>query len=146
MSLKAFHVAFIFLCNLLALGFGAWCLRELGDTGDSMFGILGGLSLVAFVGLFVYGVWFVKKSRHLSYFVWAGMMLVGTDAWACPVCLGNPNSPLVIGANNGVMFLMGVICTLLVGLGAIFLVWRKREKAWIQKNEPTLHKKLNLGV
>ncbi len=52
MSLKAFHVAFIFLCNLLALGFGVWCLREGRDSGDSMFWILGGLSLAAFVGPF----------------------------------------------------------------------------------------------
>jgi len=140
MSLKAFHVAFIFLCNLLALGFGTWCLREFGDTRDSMFAILGGLSLAAFVGLFVYGAWFLKKSRHLSYFVWTialGSFFSSTDAMACPVCLGNPASPLVIGANTGVVFLLGVVSLVLVAFGSLFLFWRKRERAMILSGSPS---------
>lgn len=135
MGLKAFHVAFIILSNLLSVGLGVWCLRESADTGDDTLRILGFLSLIAFVGLFIYGVWFVKKWKSLSYFAWiavlGGLSFGGETAWACPVCLGNPNSPLVIGANAGVNFLLALVCVLLVGFGAIFLVWRKREKAYL---------------
>jgi len=132
MSLKAFHVAFIFLSNLLTLGFGVWCLREASDTGDSMFTLLGALSLMAFVGLLVYGAWFLKKMRHLSYFVWAAMLFAGSNAMACPVCVGNPKSPMVISANLGITVLLAIITMVLIGFAGLFLTWRKREKAWMQ--------------
>ncbi len=135
MGLKSFHVAFIFLSNLLSLGLGVWCLREAADTGDGTMQILGFLSLATFVGLFIYGIWFVKKWKSISYFAWtasiAGLAFSGESAWACPVCLGNPNSPLVIGANAGVNFLLALVCVLLVAFGAVFLIWRKREIAYL---------------
>lgn len=134
MGLKSFHVAFIFLSNLLSLGVGVWCLREASDTGDLGLRVLGFLCLAAFLALVVYGVWFLKKWKNLSYFVWvvtlAGLSFSGPSAMACPVCLGNPKSPLVISANMGVTFLLGVVGVLLVAFGGLFLHWRKREIAY----------------
>jgi hypothetical protein len=60
MSLKAFHVLFISVSVLLALGFGAWCLRAQPPWMAAGF-----LSLTAGVGLAGYEVWFVRKMRRL---------------------------------------------------------------------------------
>lgn len=132
MGLKAFHVAFIFIANLLCLGMGIWFLNEAAESGNTTYTILGAISITALVGLLIYGAWFLKKWKSLSYFVWilalAGMGL-SSNAWACPVCQGNPTDPMIIGAKAGVLFLMATIVGLLAGIGSVFLVWRRREKA-----------------
>jgi hypothetical protein len=67
MSLKAFHVFFIAVCLILLLGCAAWGLRDYrvsGETGSLW--IMAG-SLVAAAGLSVYGVWFLRKLRNVSY-------------------------------------------------------------------------------
>jgi hypothetical protein len=61
MSLKHFHIFFIFLAILCTLGFSAWALLtprlEALDRGIGWFsGILG-------VALVFYGIWFWKKSK-----------------------------------------------------------------------------------
>lgn len=45
---------------------------------------------------------------------------------ACAVCYGDPSSPLVQGANMGVLFLLGVIVTLLVLFAGFFIYLWKR--------------------
>jgi len=65
MSLKAFHVVFIVCSVLLSLGLGVWALLQPERTA----GILG-LGLVGFasaVALVVYGAWFLKKLKGVSY-------------------------------------------------------------------------------
>lgn len=67
MSLKAFHIVFITASVLLAFGFGAWSLVGYSDTGrriDLMFGVA---SVLIGVGLIVYGRYFLKKLRGISY-------------------------------------------------------------------------------
>lgn len=67
MSLKAFHIVFVTASVLLCLGFGAWNLvnyRESGARGDLGFAIG---SLVATVALLVYGWYFLKKFKKISY-------------------------------------------------------------------------------
>ena len=65
MSLKAFHVVFITLSTLLAAGFGVWSITA--DTGKSEGLYLGVFSLLAAVALVVYGVYFLKKMKDVSY-------------------------------------------------------------------------------
>ncbi len=68
MSLKAFHIVFIVASSLLAFGFGAWALHECsGGTGTPTLLALGITSLVAGVALVVYGRYFLKKLKHISY-------------------------------------------------------------------------------
>ena len=67
MSLKALHIVFITASVLLAFGFGAWSLVNYFDArrmADLAFGI--GSSLAGF-GLIVYGRYFLKKLKHISY-------------------------------------------------------------------------------
>lgn len=126
MGLKAFHLLFIIASDLLAVGFGAWCLRAYGDTGEGMFLGLGIGGLASGFLLSGYLAWFLKKLRHVSFFVLALALVVPNLAEACAVCVGNPNHPLTISANMGVWFLLGCISFLLVGFAGIFVTWMRR--------------------
>jgi len=68
MSLKAVHIIFITASCLLAFGFAGWCLKSYfsgeGLPRDLVFGIG---SLVAGVGLIVYGRYFLKKLKGVGY-------------------------------------------------------------------------------
>jgi len=67
-SLKAFHIVFIVASTLLAFGFGAWCLRNYFSDGHGGVDlVLGSLALISGVALIVYGRYFLRKLRHISY-------------------------------------------------------------------------------
>jgi phosphotransferase system glucose/maltose/N-acetylglucosamine-specific IIC component len=57
MSLKAFHLLFITISVLLALGVGWWCLPE--NKGGA------GLALVVALLLVGYETWFMRKMRSV---------------------------------------------------------------------------------
>jgi hypothetical protein len=67
MSLKAFHVVFIFASILLAFGFAVWSLMNFSDGGRTSDLIYGVASALAGVGLIAYGVYVLKKLKHISY-------------------------------------------------------------------------------
>jgi membrane protein implicated in regulation of membrane protease activity len=58
MSLKAFHILFIALSDLLAAGCAWWAF-------SSNINVFGTASAIAAVALFIYGIYFVRKSRRL---------------------------------------------------------------------------------
>ena len=58
MSLKAFHILFIALATLLAAGCAWWAFANSITA-------FGGASAVTAVALFIYGIYFVKKSRKI---------------------------------------------------------------------------------
>lgn len=60
MSLKAFHLIFVTSLTTLSLGFAAWAF--LSDR--ILFGLLG---IVAAALVVVYGVYFLKKLKKISY-------------------------------------------------------------------------------
>jgi hypothetical protein len=59
MSLRAFHILFIVLAFLLALLCAAWAFV---NGVSPMFGIA---SVVVAVGLAIYGVWFLWKTKSI---------------------------------------------------------------------------------
>ena len=67
MSLKAFHVFFVVLSVLCALGFGAWALLDYQRTGSGGILALGVLGFAAAAALVVYGLWFLRKLKNVSY-------------------------------------------------------------------------------
>ncbi|HKQ47760.1 MAG TPA: hypothetical protein VJZ71_06810 [Phycisphaerae bacterium] len=67
MSLKAFHVFFVAVCLVLLLGCGWWGLRDYRAGGGVESLYLGAGSLVAAFALGVYGAWFLRKLRNVSY-------------------------------------------------------------------------------
>jgi len=48
---------------------------------------------------------------------------------ACPVCFGDPASPLAKGATNAVWFLLGIIGFVQIGLVALFVTFWRRARA-----------------
>ncbi len=67
MSLKAFHIFFIIVSTLLAFGFGVWAVDDYGRSGSSVHLALGVGSFVAAAALVWYGVWFLRKLKHVGY-------------------------------------------------------------------------------
>ena len=66
MSLKSFHVVFIAIAMLCALGFSAWTFVGGNDPAIVQQRPIGIVSGVLGVALAVYGVWFVlRKSRRI---------------------------------------------------------------------------------
>ena len=60
MSLKAFHLIFVTVLTTLAFGFAAWAF----SAGHEGFGVAG---LAAGVLVIVYGFYFLKKLKKISY-------------------------------------------------------------------------------
>jgi hypothetical protein len=60
MSLKAFHLVFVTLLTSLSLGFTAWAFI----AGHPLFGLAG---IAAAILVVVYGVYFLKKLKKISY-------------------------------------------------------------------------------
>jgi len=66
-SLKAFHVFFVILSVLCALGFGAWAVADYQRTGRGGILALGVLGFAAAAALVWYGLWFLRKLKNVSY-------------------------------------------------------------------------------
>jgi DNA-binding transcriptional regulator of glucitol operon len=67
MSLKAFHIVFVAICVLLSLGFGYWAITEYRRTHEGALLACGVLSIAGAAALIVYGRWFLRKLRGVSY-------------------------------------------------------------------------------
>jgi len=68
MSLKAFHIIFITASTLLAFGFGTWSLAAyFTANGGTLDLILGLASVSTGIALIVYGKYFLKKLKNISY-------------------------------------------------------------------------------
>ena len=65
MSIKGFHIVFITVSTLLALGVGGWCLWIDSMEGAPVFRIGAIFSFVGAVALIVYGIWFYRKMKRL---------------------------------------------------------------------------------
>lgn len=48
--------------------------------------------------------------------------------FACPVCVGDPGSPMTQAAQNGVLFMLGVVVVMLSAIGYIAFTWARRAK------------------
>ena len=48
------------------------------------------------------------------------------SAAACPICFGDPNSPITKSAEMGVWFLLAVILLVEAGFGVFFVVYLRR--------------------
>lgn len=67
MSLKFFHVLFIVLATLLSAGFAVWSFRQVAAGAGGLYVLLGILGIVVAVALVIYGRWFLKKTKDVSY-------------------------------------------------------------------------------
>ncbi len=67
MSLKTFHVFFVVVSVLCALGFGAWAIGDYVRTGRSGVLVLAILGFVAAGALVWYGFWFLRKLKDVRF-------------------------------------------------------------------------------
>ena len=67
MSLKAFHIVFVSVSVLLMLGLAGWCFVNYRNGGTVNDLVWAAVSLVVAAGLVVYGRFFLKKLKHISY-------------------------------------------------------------------------------
>lgn len=67
MSLKAFHVLFVTVCVVLALGFGVWAVYDYKKTGEVGSLIVGVVSVLIGFALIAYGRWFLRKNKGVGY-------------------------------------------------------------------------------
>lgn len=65
MSLRAFHIFFIAMSVVITLGFAAWAFSGASpQPSDSLFAMAIGSGVLG-AGLIVYGIYFIRKSRHI---------------------------------------------------------------------------------
>jgi len=65
MSLKGFHIVFIFFSTLLALGCGAYCVWVNLIVGAPVY-MAGAIACFgSALALMIYGFWFLKKMKRL---------------------------------------------------------------------------------
>lgn len=67
MSLKAFHIVFIAVSALLAIGFGVWEVLRYLESGNPLVLAAAVGSFVVGAALVVYGVRFLRKLKHVGY-------------------------------------------------------------------------------
>lgn len=60
MSLKAFHLIFVTLLTSLSFGCAAWAFQ----LGSPFWGVTG---IVAGIFVIIYGIYFLKKLKNVSY-------------------------------------------------------------------------------
>ena len=67
MSLKTFHIFFIIVSTLLAVAFGVWAVDDFRRSASLVHLSLGVGSFIGSGVLVWYGIWFLRKLKHLSY-------------------------------------------------------------------------------
>jgi len=127
MSLKAFHILFVVVSTLFAIGFALWGIHEYRVGGKVESLVLAGLSLLGAIALLIYGRWFLKKLKGVGYLVIGlGCLMESSSALACAVCFGDPESPMTKGAAAGTIVLGAFIGLVLLGVVGTGLFWVHR--------------------
>ncbi|HTJ00993.1 MAG TPA: hypothetical protein VL527_19070 [Dongiaceae bacterium] len=68
MSLKAFHLVFVTALSGLTFGCAGWLLWSFATAPENKLNLtLGCLSLLAGVGVLIYGRYFLRKLKNVSY-------------------------------------------------------------------------------
>lgn len=129
MSLKAFHLFFIAISVLLAVGMGAMTLQAflerhaLAQLGWSLLSFAGAIALI------VYGVYIRKKLRNVGFLV-ATVCFISLPraAYACSSCYGNPEAPQTQAMNMAILFMLLIVAVMLSLFAAFFVHLRIHAK------------------
>lgn len=133
MSLKKFHIFFIVVSGLLALGMVFWGVYFYKTTGQYSGFFFSGLGIAGAVLLYRYLRWFLDKYSKIlslaSLAVMVGLLAPVQELMACGTCYVDPDNPMVKGAIWGVWFLVVVIVSVLLSIIYIARGWMKRADA-----------------
>jgi len=69
------------------------------------------------------------------------LILIAPAAFACPVCFGSPDDPMVKGVNNGIWVLLSLVGLVQIGFVAMFWsFWRRaREQKRFRESLRVIH-------
>lgn len=69
------------------------------------------------------------------------IVAIAPAAFACPVCFGSPDDPMVKGVNNGIWVLLALVAVVQVGFAAMFWsFWRRaREQKRFRDSLRVIH-------
>ena len=59
----------------------------------------------------------------------------GNAAMACPVCFGDPNSPMSKGTNSAIWFLLAIVAFVQAGFIALFVTFWRRARELRRRRE-----------
>ena len=78
------------------------------------------------------------RSRHI---VLVALILAAPVVFACPVCFGSPDDPMVKGVNNGIWVLLSLVGVVQIGFVALFWsFWRRaREQKRFRDSLHVIH-------
>lgn len=76
-----------------------------------------------------------NKGRWIAGALAVTMALLPELLHACPVCYGEPNSPLTKGVDNAVFFLLGIVGLVQVGFVGLFVSFWLRARALARRRE-----------
>jgi len=68
-------------------------------------------------------------NRQLVLFALLVALAIPSIAHACPVCFGDPNSPMTKSTTNAVWFLLGIVGFVQIGFVALFVTFWRRARA-----------------
>lgn len=60
-------------------------------------------------------------------------LVAAPAAFACPVCVGDSDSQMAQGTNNGILFLLGIVLTVQAAFVALFIAIRRRARRLEQR-------------
>lgn len=66
MSLKAFHLFFIGVSTVLALGFASWCFMEYRAQSNALYALAGGAAAASAAALVYYGLRFARRLKGIG--------------------------------------------------------------------------------
>jgi len=84
----------------------------------------------------------MRSDGKLAILVAAAWLALPPAAAACATCYGAADSPMTQGMNNGILTLIGVVGLVYVGIGKVFLDFRRRARKLSQK--ATVRQRLRL--
>jgi hypothetical protein len=68
-------------------------------------------------------------NRQLVLFALLVALAIPSIAHACPVCFGDPNSPMTKSTSNAVWFLLGIVGFVEMGFVALFVTFWRRARS-----------------
>ena len=69
-----------------------------------------------------------QKCMRTATVLMAVWLMTPRLTWACPVCVGDPNSPMAIGASWGTLMLLGITAGMFSAVAGFFLYLMKRSR------------------
>ena len=84
----------------------------------------------------------LKKIAIVFLVMVAAWLVLPPAASACATCYGDPEAPMTQGMNNAILFLIGIVGLVYVGIGKVFLDFRRRSKKLSEK--ATVRQRLRL--